>query len=459
MKIRQSTWVPAARYMVLLAAVAVSAPLAAHAQTARQSGEESRYILKDLGTLGGPGSGVNGNTVVLNNQGTVVGGADTADWNPNCGCPVFHAFRWNKGALRDLGTLPEGNHWSYAIAINSSGAIAGVSDTGVIDPIFGEPFVATVWRKSGEIVDLGTFGGLWSLPYSINNRGQLVGGAENTTPDPDNLWGGLTDLPAPTLWHAALWQDGTIQDLGTLGGPASFAYFINERSQVAGLSYTNSNSAEIHPFFWENGQMTDIGTLGGEWTDVTAMNNRGEVVGRSTTGSGYQHAYHWSHGKLIDLGTLGGTYSFATAINDNGWIVGGASPSGDYLIGGFLWRAGVKTNLGKLYAASVCDVPFSINSKGQIVGESGDCDQGGRAWIWENGGPMADLNTLVPPGSNLYLVEAQFINDRGEIAGRGVLPNGDNHAFLLIPRKVEKGSHFDVEDLGGRSRQDFGKLQ
>jgi hypothetical protein len=51
---------------------------------------------------------------------------------------------------------------------------------------------------------------------------------------------------------------------------------------------------------------------------------------------------------------------------------------------------------------------------------------------------MVDLNTLVPPGSKMHLVEAEYINDRGEIAGFGVLPNGDGHAFLLIPRKAEK---------------------
>ncbi len=114
-----------------------------------------------------------------------------------------------------------------------------MSDNGIIDPVTGETFVATLWKKSGEIVNLGTLGGLWSLPFAINDRGQLVGGAENTIPDPDNLSVTLTgNLPAPTLWHAALWQNGTIEDLGTLGGPASFAYSINERGQIAGVSYT-----------------------------------------------------------------------------------------------------------------------------------------------------------------------------------------------------------------------------
>jgi len=46
---------------------------------------------------------------------------------------------------------------------------------------------------------------------------------------------------------------------------------------------------------------------------------------------------------------------------------------------------------------------------------------------------MVDLNTLVAPGSDLTLTYASFINDRGEIAVSGVLPNGDGRAALLIP--------------------------
>src|SRR5262249_13262488 len=57
---------------------------------------------------------------------------------------------------------------------------------------------------------------------------------------------------------------------------------------------------------------------------------------------------------------------------------------------------------------------------------------------WENGGPMVDLNTLIPTNSPLLLEEGGNINDRGEIAGRGVPPGCDDvdacgHAFLLIP--------------------------
>jgi len=44
---------------------------------------------------------------------------------------------------------------------------------------------------------------------------------------------------------------------------------------------------------------------------------------------------------------------------------------------------------------------------------------GQHAFLWENGGPMVDLNTLIPAGSSLQLVFAFAINDRGEIVGAG----------------------------------------
>jgi hypothetical protein len=46
---------------------------------------------------------------------------------------------------------------------------------------------------------------------------------------------------------------------------------------------------------------------------------------------------------------------------------------------------------------------------------------------------MVDLNDLVVAGPDIQVAFAYTINDRGEIAGLGVLPNGDEHAVLLIP--------------------------
>jgi hypothetical protein len=73
--------------------------------------------------------------------------------------------------------------------------------------------------------------------------------------------------------------------------------------------------------------------------------------------------------------------------------------------------------------------------------------EGGHAWLFENSGPIVDLNTLVPRGSNLTLELAESINDRGEIAGIGSPPGCENpfacgHVFVLIPCDE---SHFNTK--------------
>jgi hypothetical protein len=81
-----------------------------------------------------------------------------------------------------------------------------------------------------------------------------------------------------------------------------------------------------------------------------------------------------------------------------------------------------------------CSTAQSVNSNGQVVGDTGICGQGGGpAFFSEDGGPMVDVNTLVLPGSDIEVVDAYQINERGEIAGNGILPNGDEHAVVLVP--------------------------
>ena len=106
------------------------------------------------------------------------------------------------------------------------------------------------------------------------------------------------------------------------------------------------------------------------------------------------------------------------------------------------------TNLGTLNGDD-CSIAFHINSKGQIVGNSFPC-AGGRshAFLWQNGF-MTDLNALLPPGSGLTpWGDGAFINDRGDIAGVRVLPDGDLHAVLLIPCDEEHANDSECEDEG-----------
>src|ERR1043166_9288972 len=94
-----------------------------------------RYILKDLGTLGGPGSGLSFFAKILNNQGTVVGDADTSTpdpFAPNClgpNCFVSHGSKWEDGIRTDLGALSVGSS-SDVNYINELGQMVGRSENG-----------------------------------------------------------------------------------------------------------------------------------------------------------------------------------------------------------------------------------------------------------------------------------------------------------------------------------------
>ena len=440
----------------LLASLAAPFTGLAQEQAQEHHKKHRHYSLVDIGTFGGPHSQVNFNSRVMNSRGTVAGGASTSIPDPICTfdapfCFYMHAIKWQNGALTDLGTLPGGNN-SFAAAINSRGSIAGASENGLIDPVFGPEQNATLW-KDGQIVDLGTLGGIFSLAGDINDRGQVIGGSYNAVPDPFSGDVG-------TQLRAFLWQHGQMQDLGTLGGTDASANFVNERGQVAGISYTNSvpnpenGVPTIDPFLWGNGQMTDLGNLGGINSSVTGLNQRGQVAGNSdvTRDGSINHAFRWDRGSFVDLGTLGGTFANANWIDDSGEVVGDSTTEADATLRAFTWKNGHMTNLGSLNGdTDICSLAFGSNSKGQIVGNSiADCDiDPSRPFLWEDGGPMVDLNSLIPPWSGLVLREGVFINDAGEIAGVADLPNGDQHAFLLIP----EGHDDDIEEeaSGGES--------
>src|SRR5262249_2901938 len=149
----------------------------------------------------------------------------------------------------------------------------------------------------------------------------------NSIPDPFSG-------PVGTQIRAFLWQDGQMQDLGTLGdGNDALAQFVNERGQVAGIAYTSSvpnpetGIPTIDPFLWDGGRMIDLGSLAGINGGVSGLNNRGQVAGASdlTRDGSISHAFLWDGGSLLDLGTLGGDFSFANWIDDSGQAVGGAT--------------------------------------------------------------------------------------------------------------------------------------
>ncbi|MCA9945973.1 MAG: hypothetical protein KC449_20965 [Anaerolineales bacterium] len=251
---------------------------------------------------------------------------------------------------------------------------------------------ACLWRN-GELINLGTLGGNYSHATAINNSGQVAGYAHIETQPP----------PFTHIFHAFLWEDGTMIDLGTFGYH-SIASAINESGQIVGRSSYNPSSVPTHAFLWENGVMTDLGTLGGFTSSASDINNRGQIVGYSFDSQNVSHAVLWEDGTVIDLGSLGGSISVAYAINNRGQVVG-CSQTAAGLDHAFLWENGVMTDLSNNEEDRSC--AYDINNRGQIVGVINDF-----AVTWEKG----HLVWLASPADADW-TRPDALNDRGIIVG------------------------------------------
>ena len=362
----------------------------ARAQSQTNHPSDPQYRVFNLGVpLGGSVSADNG----INDFGLSAGESNLT------GDATAHAVLWILGWPLDLGTLGGPNSAVLWPGLNNLGEVVGVSDTARMDP-YGETWscgaflppshnghtcVGFKW-EFGRLTALPTLGGNNGFATSVNNRGQIVGWAEDAVHDP-------TCVPPQVLqFEAVIWGPGTnqIQQLAPYGSdPDSAATGINDHGQVVGISgicqNAVGNQSATHALLWQNGTPIDLGNLGGTaWNTPMAINNQGVIVGFS------------------DLtGDLGGN-------NPN--------------FHAFLWvRPGPMQDLGTLPGDAISEA-LGVNAQNQIVGVSyGAGFTSPRAFIYQNG-RMVDLNTLTLPNSPVYLQVGGDINDEGVIAGQGCLP-------------------------------------
>jgi probable HAF family extracellular repeat protein len=355
---------------------------------------------------------------------------------------VLQAFGWQRGVFTNLGALGGAGDCSVPFAENSNGTVViGQSENGAFDPQVGFNQSRAVRWVDGEIADLGSFGGNQNGASDVNTSGEIAGDSLNTTPDPYSLVDVfLYGSANGTQTRAFRWRHGKMRDLGTLGGNDAVAAYISDSGLIAGISYTNTTAnpqtgvPTLDPFLWKNGTMSDLGTLGGVFGMVNAMNNKGDVTGESDlAGDQSRDPFLWNGRQLIDLATStkGAQPAFANAINDGEEIVGTAAFSSAPL-DAFLWKKGVATDLGHLSGDCFSEA-FGINSIDQIVGNSLDCSGNpSSAFLWKRG-TIANLNDLVPPSCQLHIIFAVGVNQRGVIVGSALDQSATIHAVLLVP--------------------------
>jgi probable HAF family extracellular repeat protein len=369
-----------------------------------------RYTIHDLGTLRG---GTFSQATFVDNNGLVTGVATVPDG-------AQHAVLWYKEWIGDFGPPASGGPNSGASGVNERGQVEVEAESSTKDPNnenfcgygTGLTCLPFLWQN-GVMTPLPLLGGNNGTVGQINNQGEVAGFAENSTRDPECPPGVAFDGTGPQVldYEGVIWgpRQGEIRELRPLpGDTVGMALGINDLGQAVGASGRCGNTIlppiayGPHAVLWEkDGSVTDLGNLGGTVLNIgLSINNLGQVTGFSglteeSSPFNGTHAFLWTRETgMRDLGTL----------------------PGDVVAGG-----------------------QGINDRGEVVGPSFDASGNPRAFLWQNG-VMTDLNTLIPAGSHLFLLDATAINARGEIVGFGVTSTGDVHAFLATPRHGEAGS-------------------
>jgi uncharacterized membrane protein len=207
---------------------------------------------------------------------------------------------------------------------------------------------------------------------------------------------------------------------------------VNDSGVIAGQD-SHGNAVTF-----DDTTLTNLGMFDGTSAEAMAINNSGSVLSRvvcpiASPPRGLlpvqNHAFVTkSDGSTIELQYLfGGLGANAVAINDGGIVVG--NDNGQVAF----WVDGVRTLLAGP-DGGFSGLASSINSAGVIVGTSVDGDGREVPTIWNQTIP-SDLNNLIPANSEWDLMEANAINDSGQIVGSGNY-KGEQAVFLLTPLSV-----------------------
>jgi len=245
--------------------------------------------MADLGTLpGGDISMAN----AINASGLVVGTSTSSSG--------LRAFSYAGGVMMDLGlppaplpsSLPPGATWvwtkSQGQAVNASGRVAGYSEF-----LYNQPPTlanlllnkAFVYTQANGMTAFGPNPDAGYVAYAtgINATDLIVGHAYFSNP-----------YMGPV--HAFSYRaTGVMTDLGTLGGDRSFAYGVNNFGQVVGQA-RNSSGQDL-AFLYTQGAMRDLNTLitGANpfirLETALAINDNGVIVGGGRLADGTLHAF------------------------------------------------------------------------------------------------------------------------------------------------------------------------
>src|SRR5215467_7960060 len=318
--------------------------------------------------------------------------------------------------ITDLGSL--GGGVTHGLAINASGQVTGDSVSSQLVQVpcppqrygqpkkcFTHPDDAFEW-SNGTMTDLGTLGGNFSQGVAINGSGEVVGSSAGKSPGPGGAFlsngHGMHQLSTPAVAYG-------INDSGQIVGQCRNTMLLQSYACVVSSNGAITALPESNPSI----ECLEINTIPGITPAAVAINNNGQILGNCFLNT----AVVWTNDTPTVLPTLGGGSSSGTAISGNGQVAG-TSQTSTGAEDGFLWSNGTMTDLGPNFS------PAAVNDSGVIVGGQ---------FVYSNG-TLQNLNNLIPAGSGYQIQNATGINDSGQIvANADDTATGQTHALLLTP--------------------------
>ena len=307
--------------------------------------------------------------------------------------------------------IPGGTNISL-YSINDSGYVAGVMRIGGTDYNmiydFNEvtilPFLSG-YERGGDVF--------------LNNNRQVGGTHFSTTINES---------------RGFLYQNGTITNVGTLGGPFVNITGINNSGAMSGIAVLG-DPFQYHAVIYENGTLKDLGTIGHNFSRGLDINNLGHVTGWSNVVPGENNIYHaflYKEGQMLDLGTLGGDISTGYAVNDSDYVVGNSDnyTGSPQISSAFIWYGSGSMESLPVIGGAITSIATDINNNNLIIG-SCRVNSVSVPVIWIDG-QVYRINDMIEPGFTIGEVKA--INNKNQILC-SYFSSGDFHWVILDPKK------------------------
>lgn len=325
--------------------------------------------------------------------------------------------------------------------------------------------------------------------YTVTDLGTIAGDSVSTGYALSNTRAAAGTSSTPSAAIAALFSNGNVTNISTLGSSVSVATAINGSGEIVGWNAFDSNpNFDPQAFLYSNGRMTSINSpsVFPSGTEAFGINDSGEVVGTGYFTDSSFHAFLYSGGKTTDLGPPGALQASAVAINNSGQIIGGyyltSGTVGEFLItngkmttlpvptgcsavsafaindigeivGTMFFDSGAPAHAAKFASGAWTDLgaisgaaasrATGINLSGQIVGTAffpqtqyHPPKPGKHIPFISTSGGLVNLNTLIQADTGFTLTDAVSINDAGHILCNATNASGVKHAVLLSPQRT-----------------------